>query len=172
ACRIHPRTDNLQSFLESRGEMKVRSFSGRAFKSDLAAHLINQSGRDDQAESGAAEAPAGRAFRLNKRLKQARLRLGWNSNSRVDHLEADQHIAGRVFHSFCADHHLAMLGELDRVRYQVVENLAEPVRIPAQTARHAYVHIQGKLDHFGPSSHCKRIDLTFRQLDEVEVELL
>src|ERR1019366_7380305 len=118
--------------------MKVRSFCGRASKSDLASHLIDQSGRDDKAESGATEAPAGRSFRLNKRLKQAPLHLEWNSNPR--------------------DHYLALLGELDRVRHQVVENLAQPARIPSQTGRHVYVHIQGKLDPFGVSSHCKRID--------------
>ncbi len=79
--------------------MKARSFSGLTFESDFAAHLFGQFGRDDEAESGSAEAPAGRSFRLNERLKQARLRLKGNSNSGVDDLEADKHIVSRVCHA-------------------------------------------------------------------------
>ena len=168
----HPWTNNLRSLLEPRREMKVRSFSGLTFKSDFAAHLFGQFGRDHEAEPGAAEAPAGRSFRLHKRLKQAPLRLDWNSNPGVDDLEPHQHVVGRVLRSGGPDGHLAALGELDRIRHQVVENLAQPALIAAQTGRHIYVHIQRKLDPFGASGRGKGIDQSFRQFDEVEVELL
>ena len=78
--------------------MKVRALAGRAFKSDFAAHLFQQFGRDDQAEAGAAEAPAGRALRLHERLKQAPLRLVRNSNSSVGDLEPHQHVVAIFVH--------------------------------------------------------------------------
>src|SRR5208283_4905246 len=98
-CRGRPRTKDLESFLESDGEMKVRSFPRRAFKSDFTAHLIDQLSRDDQPKSCAAEAPACRYFRLYKRLKQASLSFGGDPNAGVGDFEAYQQIVVRFFHS-------------------------------------------------------------------------
>ena len=77
--------------------MKVRSFSGLAFESNFAAHLFGQFRRDHKAESGAAEATAGRSFGLDKRLKQSPLRAYGIPIPGVDDLEPDQHVVGRVF---------------------------------------------------------------------------
>src|SRR5580704_10905198 len=152
--------------------MKVRSLSGLTFKSDFAAHLFGQFRRDHEAEPGAAEAPAGGSFRLHKRLKQAPLRSYWNSNSRVDDLEPYQYVVGGVFRPGGPNGYLTALGELDRIRHQVVQNLAQPALIAAQTGRHMYVRMQRELDPFGASGRRKGINQSFRQLDEIEVELL
>src|ERR1700722_5928014 len=63
--------NNLGALFEARGEMKVRSFSRLAFESNLAPHLLDQFGRNHEAEPGAAEAAAGRSLRLDKRLEKA-----------------------------------------------------------------------------------------------------
>ena len=99
--------------------MKVRSLSGHAFKSDLAAHLLASLAAmtrpspvppkrrlldpppEQKAETGA---PASR--------------MQFQSPCRPP--RSHQHIVSHVFHSVGPDYHLALLGEPDRVRHQVL----------------------------------------------------
>src|SRR5260370_14409457 len=99
--------NDRRALFEARREMKVGAEPGRAFKSDFAAHLFGQPGGDHKAEPGAAEAPAARSMRLDKRLKQAAPRFVRNSNPGVCDLEAHQRIASYALHDAGADVHLA-----------------------------------------------------------------
>ena len=152
--------------------MKVRARAGRAFKSDFAAHLFQQFGRDDEAEAGAAEAPAGRAFRLHERLKQAPLRRERNSNSSVDDLEPHQHAVAIFVHARGPDGYLAAVRELDRIAHQVVEDLAQPALIALQAGRQIWIEMQRELDIFGARGAANESIRHFRQLDDVKIELL
>ena len=164
--------NNLGALFEARSEIKVRSFSRLTFETDFASHLLDQLGRNHETEPGAAEAPAGGSFRLDKRLEQASLRLERNSDSRVYHLETYNYVVSRVFHFRSADRHVASFGELDRICHQVVKNLAQPIRISAQSGRHIGVDIQRKLDTLGVSGDAEGIDQCLGQLNQIKIEPL
>jgi hypothetical protein len=93
-----------------------------ALDTDLAAHQLDQPLGDD--EAGAAVAPCRRRIDLAERLEQPAHTVLGDADPGVANLEAQQRRltllrAGVREHRADAEHHLARIGELDRVVEQV-----------------------------------------------------
>ena len=102
-----------------------RAFPEAAGKLHFAAHEVDQLAHDGEAEPGAAEAPHDGAFGLFETVEGAGDLFLCHADAGVRHLDRD----GAV--GFGGDDHpdVAVIGELDRVAEQVVEDLRQAMGI-------------------------------------------
>ena len=134
-------------------ERKRRSMPGRARRRQRAAHALGESARDGQAQTRAAVAARRRGVGLRERLEQAVQALGLDPDAGVAHRDAqtDRSAARRLGGDAqndlgrCAPRRRGAR-ELDRVREQVEQDLAQPRRVAHQAARDAQAHVRDQLD--------------------------
>ena len=108
-----------------------------ALRSDLPAEQGADLAGDRQAEAGPAVPPAERAVALLERAEDRGEVLRRDADPGVADRER-QHLAavgGAPPGPGHAQQHVPVLGELDRIRQQVTENLAEPLPVGEQLAR-------------------------------------
>ena len=101
------------------------SLTGNTLDADLPPHLFHELFANGEAQSGTAELPRGRGIRLGKRLEQKSLYLGCNADSRVDHGKFDQGAVGCLLAPSHMNHHLALLGKLERIADEIDEDLTQ-----------------------------------------------
>ena len=118
--------------------MKVLPTPGVAAQLDLAAEQVRELAADREAEAGAAVLAAGAGVGLLERLEDDVLLLQRDADAGVRDLERD-HRGGlaehRVVGAPAADRgrdlepHAALLGELERVRQQVLQHLLQALGV-------------------------------------------
>src|SRR4029077_13892890 len=104
------------------------SVTGYTLDADLPPHLFHKLLANGEAQTGTAELPCGRGIHLGKRPEQKSLCFGGNADARVDHGKFDPGALGSFFPSSHMNHHLALVGELDRIANEIDENLPEAAR--------------------------------------------
>ena len=124
--------------VERQVEGEGAALARHARHADLAAEQARELAADRQAEAGAAVLAAGRAVGLLERLEDQALLVGRDADAGVDHREGDRRIGAvehRVAHApargggLDAQAHLALAGELERVRQQVGEDLLQALAV-------------------------------------------
>ena len=131
--------------------MNVLPWPGRAREPDLAAQQRGELPADRETEAGAAVLPARARVGLLKRLEDQPLLLGSDPDAGVADFDGDaaRHEAedGMVRRPARRDRlhahrHLALRGELERVREQVLENLLQPLRVARERPRQGVVDVE------------------------------
>ena len=121
---------------ERDGEPERRAAPEAAVEADLAAHQLDDTARDRQPETRAAEASARRLIGLAERLEELLRDLGRDPGARVGDREA-QHDAELALDAVDdgARRHAPGGGELHRVSEQVQQHLAQAVGVAEHAAR-------------------------------------
>ena len=115
------------------------ALAGNAFQADLAAQQARDLAADGKAQSGAAVLAAGGSVGLLERLEDDLLLLRWNADAGILHRER-HHVRGAVQHRMVrrasppwrgpmrsvTD---AVLGELERIRKQILQHLLQPLQV-------------------------------------------
>src|SRR5450432_4540865 len=105
--------------------------SRRAFDMQIATEQACQIARDRQAEAGATELAVAPAVGLTERLKDHLVLIRRDTDARVAHVEPDAPVRGSDQEGYPA-----ALGELERVREEILEDLLEPRRIGLNCVGH------------------------------------
>ena len=135
-------------------ETKDRAQTGPALDLDGAAHQLDELTRDRQTQAGAAVAPRHALMHLGEGGEQPRHRLRRDADAGVAHLEDEvmAHTVSRIAvrglggrQQTQIDRHLAALGELDRVRDQIAQHLAQPQRIGTHHRRQLITGLRDQL---------------------------
>ena len=119
--------------------MKVLPDARRAAQLDLAAQQEGELAADGEAQAGAAVLAAGAGVGLLERLEDDALLLGRDADAGIGDLER-HHVGRALEHGMgprssppragdTARRTAALLGELERVREQVLEHLLQPLRV-------------------------------------------
>src|SRR6185369_14401319 len=139
---------------------------------DRALHQLDQPATDGQPEAGAPEPSRGRRVDLREGVEHAVRLLGWDAQAGVPHLEPDHQVgAGAAAGQLGPDHHLALLGELDRVAGQVQQHLPQPARVTAQRHRYVWTHVAEQLQPLRPGRLGHHLDHILDELAQVELGL-
>ncbi|MNZ88486.1 hypothetical protein D3C78_1073810 [compost metagenome] len=132
--------------LERHPEMEGTADAGRGRHADLAAHQIDQTLADGQAQPGSAVLARGRGVGLGEGLEQlAALRLA-ETDAGVDDLEAQPGALLAVLLPMDGDGDLALPGELDRIAQQIAQHLAEAHGVAEQPGGHIGVNVEQQLE--------------------------
>ena len=91
---------------------------------------------DGKPEAGASKFATGGSIHLAERLEEAELIVGADANARVGNFKA-QHRVGNRNHP---QHHLALMGELDRVVQQIGQHLAQTPGVTAHMGKQPGLH--------------------------------
>ncbi len=121
---------------ETRREPEAAAAPGFAVAADLAVHQFDQALADRQAQAHAAVLARVRFVHLGERIEQSRQNLRIDADAGVAHFETQAHRVGVGLDQADFHHDLAALGELERVRDQVDQQLLQSRRIAPQRARH------------------------------------
>ncbi len=97
---------------------------------DFAAHDLRQQARDGEAEAGAGGAPVVRSARALERQENALQIVGVNADAGVGHDEFGDLVA--IAH---LQRHRSRIGELDRVRQEIDQDLAQAVLVGVDRQR-------------------------------------
>ena len=127
-------------------EPEGAALPGGAVHADLAAHQGHELFGDRESEPGAAVAPRGRTVGLSEGLEDRLLRVGFDPDSRVAHLEAQLDRVRGVVVPGERDGDLAGRGELDRVVGQIRQHLANAFPIAAHDYGQARVNRGNQLN--------------------------
>jgi hypothetical protein len=146
--------------------------AGSPLRADLAAHQLDQLLGDGQPEPGAAVVAGGRGVGLREGLEQLVEALRVQADPGVADLEAHDvalpHAPGRAD----GHDHLALRGELDRVRQQVGEHLAQPRLVAADHVRDAVLDVARELQSLGVRAVGEQVGDVADHLAQIEVRLL
>ena len=171
---VHPlagRPPTVAGHVGGREEQRERGpGAGCALHADLTAEHECQLARDRQAQAGAAVAPAGGAVGLLERLEDELELVRRDPDTGVCHGEAE-HLVGAAQRCEAAvevrrrvldgDRDAALLGELERVREQVAQDLLQPLLVGQQ-----------RLGQVGPEDHLERETLRLRDRAERALDVL
>src|SRR5262249_42892545 len=119
-----------------------------ALHADLAVEQLDQVLADRQAQTGAAEAARGGRVGLRERAEQPGDLLGRDADAGVLDLEAQPRTA-RARPRRRAQHHLARVGELERVAEQVHQDLAQPALVVLDELRQERIALDGEAQALG-----------------------
>ena len=122
--------------IETRREPETAATPGFAVAADLAIHQLDQALADRQAQAHAAMLARIRLVHLGERIEQPRQDLRIDADAGVAHFETQAHRIRVGIDQTDFDHDLAALGELERVRHQVDQQLLQSRRSAPQCARH------------------------------------
>src|SRR5581483_3569464 len=126
-------------------EREDAPLAGLGVHTDLAAEETCDLAADREAEARAAVAPRRRPVRLLERLEDEPQLVLRDADAGVDHGEPDHGVRGRErrkreLRRLLGELHphgdAALLGELDRVRQEVLEDLVQPLRVGGDRRRH------------------------------------
>lgn len=106
-------------------EIELAALAGRAFDGNLAAHQVEETLGDGQAQAGAAIAAGGGAISLAEGIEDVLLLLGRDADAFVADAEFEVVFAGDQN----AQTNAAGFGEFDGIAQQVEEDLLEAQRI-------------------------------------------
>ena len=121
---------------EPRGEPELAAVAVAALEADPAVHRLHQPGADRQPEAGAAVAAGGGAVGLGEGVEEAVVELAGDADAGVGHghPQGGAGVVGGLRGD--PDRDLALVGELDGVRPEVVDHLPQPHRVAAEHPRH------------------------------------
>ena len=111
---------------QGRGERERGADARRALEDQVAAHQPRQPPADRQAQAGAPVLARRRAVGLRERAEQPALLLRGDADTRIPHADrsgATPASAPAAVRRLDPHHHLAALGELERIAHQVGEHL-------------------------------------------------
>jgi hypothetical protein len=114
-----------------------------------AAHRLGEAAADREAQARASVAPADRRVDLAERLEQQVHPVGRDADAGVadfDRGSPRRAASRRGRHRVDGEHDLAAVGELDRVREQVEDDLAEPALVAEDRLGQAVAQRVGQLD--------------------------
>ena len=139
-------------------ERERAALAGRADQPDLAAEQRRQLAADREAEAGAAVLAAGAGVGLLERLEDQPLLLGRDADAGVGDLDRDRALhepQNRMIRRPSGDHrlhphrHLALRGELEGVRQQVLQNLLQALGVAGERARQRVVDVDVEREVLG-----------------------
>ncbi|MNC20481.1 hypothetical protein D3C75_684290 [compost metagenome] len=140
AAHVHRRFGQQRGAILGRGQHRQGQAHGEtaaqsrlADHAQFATHQAHQAVADRQAQPGALR--TGSATDLTEGLEQACLFLGGNAHAGIGDLPGQHARLAFALHQSYAQHHPAMLGELDGIAEQVAEHLADPVGITEHPCR-------------------------------------
>ncbi len=114
----------------------------RARHGNAAAQQAREVARNRQAQARAAKAPAGGAVGLVEGIENLVLLVGRDADPAVLHAERDGAIGRREHRQRDG----ARIGELDRVRQQVLEDLLHALAVGVDRCRHVGRHVDAELE--------------------------
>ena len=167
--------------LQRQAEPEGRTLGFGAVEADLAAHQLDQLTADRQTQACATVTAHGRTIGLGERVEKARMRLRRDADARIAHADV-QPIGAQQRH---LDHDFAFFGELQAVRQQIGQHLAEAQGVAVYRRWQALVDVAGELQFLGVRArrhqlhdvlYCMvqietdRLDLELAGLDLREVE--
>ena len=132
------------------GEPEGRTRAGRRLQPDSPTHQLDQTLADRQAEPGAAVFAGGAGIDLDEGLEQCGLAVRLNADAAVLDPELDQRALARaeVFQHVGRDHHLPLVGELDRIVHQVEQHLAQARHVAAHPAGQVVAQVHQQFQSF------------------------
>ena len=133
-------------------EAERRPFAGCALGPRRSAEHLRQPAADGQTEPGSAELPGVRAIHLGERLEEDAQLFGRHPHAGVLDRKPNSDGVRRVENRFVVDshQHAAGLGELHRIRKEVVEDLTNPGAVRLHAPRQVGVHIDLHRKALGP----------------------
>ena len=155
-----------------RGRLECAAAIRRALHGHLAAHRLHQTFDNGQAEARAAGAARVGAVGLSKRIEDDRSFMRIDADSGIAHFEVQRQIGGKDCVAPDAHHHFALTCELDRVAYEIDQNLAQPKRIAPQPIRNAAVDGERNVQTLLRGSHAESLHRVGDQLANGEVHRL
>ena len=141
----------------------------RTLQADLAAQEVGQPLDDGKPKPRAAEPPRDRRIGLSERREQERLYVGRNADAGVSHSEAEGHpIVGGSEPVNAQGDGAAALGELDRVRKQIGQDLVEACGIAFQGRRKVVRNIDREGEPVGVRLHRHHVGQFLQQAAQAE----
>ena len=147
----------------------VEPYAGLAHHRDVAAHERGELAADREAQARAAEAARGRAVFLHERVEDRRLVLGQDAGAGVDDVDDQRDVGLGRIHAARAHQHVAAGGELERVRHQVHEDLADAQLVAPGPAMQVGIDVEQQLDAFLVRALREQVDDFLDHLADVEV---
>ena len=138
------------------------SLAGDAVDANPSAHHLNQAFGDGETQTRAAVAPRGGGFRLSEAFKDACAGLLSQSDAGVADFDAQ---AGQDVQL-----HAAHLGELDGVREQVEQHLAQPARVSRKVGGHILLHEGEEVQVFAMGRVGNQVHGFLDQGSDIEVD--
>ena len=120
-------------------------------------------------ESRAAEAARGRAVFLHEGVEDRRLVFRQDAGAGVDHVDDQRDVRFRRIHAARAHQHVAGGGELERVRHEVHEDLADAQLVALGPAMQVRIDVEQQLDALLVRALREQVDDFFHHLADVEV---
>ncbi|MNI03426.1 hypothetical protein D3C73_563290 [compost metagenome] len=154
------------------GEGEGRPLAQPGGHGDVAAHDVGQATRNRQAQSGASKSACRRSVHLGEGLEQLIHVAFGNARAAVDHREFEGHAALRDAAAACDETHGALVGELDRVRQQVLHHLADPQGVAAHHGRKLAFELRDELQPLGLGLGLERPDDAAMQIFKIHVDRL
>ncbi len=130
---------------EVQQEREIAAASQRALHMQLAAHDRHQAPHDGEPQAGAPVAPGGGRVRLAELLEDHVELVGGDADPRIADRELHRGEPALDRRQPHGDHHLATLGELERVAEQVGDDLAQAAGIAADGAGDVRAHVAQQL---------------------------
>ena len=157
-----------------RGRQRDRQREGRAQARladhrDVAAHERGELAADREPQARAAEAARGRAVFLHEGVEDRRLVLRQDAGAGVDHVDDQRHVRLGRIHAARADQHVAAGGELERVRHQVHEDLADAQLVALGPAMQVRIDVEQQLDALLVRALREQVDDFLDHLADVEI---
>jgi hypothetical protein len=120
------------------------ALAGLADDGEVAAEQAGEIARNREAETGAAVFAMGTAIGLAKCFEDDVLLMRGNADAGVAHRE--RHVVG-ILRGY-AQHHRALCGEFERIGKQVLEDLAEPLRVRVDSGGYAGFQLEAQCQFF------------------------
>ena len=130
---------------QRQGEAEGAALARRADDGQFAAHQLDQPAGDGQPQAGTAVLARGRGIGLRKGIENAGELVGGNADAGIAHGKGQGQRLGLLPFEADGEHHLAALGELDRVADQIEQHLAQPGRVPAQLAGEGRIDVGAEI---------------------------
>ena len=155
-------------------EPEAAALADLALHPQLAAHQLDQALADHQAQAGTTETPGGRGLGLGEAVEDTGQLLGADADAGIAHRHAQGDALGIAPQLAQADHHLALLGELEGIAGQVDQHLLQPQAVTDQRAGQFGIQVEHHLDILLPlvaGQHHGQVAQQGLELEAMQVEL-
>ena len=143
-----PLIGRRKSLAQLHRKPECAAFSRGALHANCPSHELDQAFRNRQPKTRPTIFACGRAVGLRKGLEQLGLHVAWDANTRVGDRHVEEGIVGRFFCQGDMDHHLAALGELDRIAHKIGQHLAHAPWVPTHPGGKARIQETGEIQPF------------------------